>query len=171
MKKIKEYKELIVVIIFILGAFLWFRFKNIDNVNYDNEIRKQDLIIKCQELYNVKHDSLEKARYGNEEADSVIWSDKTKSCLAYYYIPEHINNESFFLFEVWDYSNDDLVLSYSSSPSSQCMYNNVKLSMQNFIYKYNKTLEGSGCDLILMDDGIDLLTNFEKSMSELGFKK
>jgi hypothetical protein len=76
-----------------------------------------------------------------------------------------------FLFEVWDYTNSDLVLSYRSTLSDQCVQNGVTISMQNFIYKYNKKLEEGGCDLPLMKDGIDLLTNFEKAMLDLGFKK
>ena len=164
MKNIKEYKYLILVIIIVVAVVI---FSN--KTDYKNEIAKQDLVLKCEEVYKAKHLDLENTRYKNHEADSVIWSPKTKTCLAYYNIPQKENHN--FLFEVWDYTNSDLILSYSSNLSDECVKNGVTISMQNFIYKYDKKLEGRGCDLILMEEGTDLLTNFEKAMLDLGFKK
>ncbi len=153
-----------IVIIFAIGY-------NYNKNDYGNEIAKQDLRLKCQEVYNELHDKVESVRYGEkvQSADTVIWSPKTKTCLAYYNVPQEDYHN--FLFEVWDYTDSDLVLSYTSNLSDQCVQNGVKISMQNFIYKYDKKLEGSGCDLPLMKNGVDLLTNFEKAMLERGFKK
>ena len=142
MNNIKEYKYLILVIMIVVAAVI---FSN--KIDYKDEIAKQDLVLKCEEVYNVKHINLENTRYKNHEADSVIWSPKTKTCLAYYNVPQE--NPGNFLFEVWDYTNSDLILSYRSNRSQECIQNGVIISMQNFIYKYNKKLEGSGCDLTL----------------------
>lgn len=153
---------ILTVIIFIIGYFL-------NKTDYKNEIAKQDLRLKCQEMYTSLHDNVESTRYGEEQSATVVWSPKTKTCLAYYNIPQ--NNRYSYLFEVWDYTNNDLVLSYSSENSKECMENGIETDKQNFIYKYNKKLEGSGCGFSQRKNGIDLLTNFEKAMLELGFKK
>ncbi len=169
MKKIKEYKELIIVLIFILGIFGWFQFRNTKNINYNDEIGKQDLVLKCQEIYNIKHIDVESYRYGGQTADTIIWSPKTKTCLAYYNVIQQ--SYDMFLFEVWDYTNTDLVLSYSSEYSDKCVESGINTDKQNFVYKFNKNIEGAGCGFSLRENGIDLLTNFEKAMLELGFKK
>ncbi len=156
----------VIAIVIIFGVGYWF-----NKIDYKGEIAKQDLRLKCQEVYSELHSKVEAVRYGEkvQSADTVIWSPKTKTCLAYYNVPQEDYHN--FLFEVWDYIDSDLVLSYTSNLSAQCVQNGVTISMQNFIYKYDKKLEGSGCDLLLMKDGVDLLTNFEKAMLELGFKK
>jgi len=158
------YIAIIVILVIVVGYLL-------NKTDYKNEIAKQDLQLKCQEVYSKSHRSVENTRYGEKvkSASMIIWSPKTKTCLAYYNVPQEDYHN--FLFEVWDYTNTNLVLSYRSELSDQCVKNGVTISMQNFIYKYNKNLEGGGCDLPLMKSGIDLLTNFEKAMLELGFKK
>lgn len=153
---------ILIIIIFIVGYFL-------NKTDYKNEIAKQDIRLKCQELYTSLHSNVESMRYGEEQSATAIWSPKTKTCLAYYNIPQ--NDRYSYLFEVWDYTNNDLVLSYSSENSKECMENGIETDKQNFIYKYNKKLEGAGCGFPQRKNGIDLLTNFEKAMLELGFKK
>ncbi len=153
-------------ILFFILIFIFFLFLGNKRDIYLNEISQQDLVLKCQEIYTVKHDNFEESRYGGvDKADAIIWSPKTKTCLAYYNVPQTEYNH--FLFEVWDYSIDDLVLSYSSYPSSEC----VESSRQQFMYKFNSSLNGYGCDFPLMESGIDLITNFEKAMQDVGFKK
>lgn len=157
----------IILIIGIIFAVLY----SFNKTDYKNEIAKQDLRLKCQEVYNKLHSNIESVRYGEkiQSADTVIWSPKTKTCLAYYNVPQ--DNYGSFLFEVFDYTDTDLVLSYSSENSTECTENNVATDKENFIYKYDKKLEGAGCGFPMRKNGIDLLTNFEKAMLELGFRK
>ena len=75
------------------------------------------------------------------------------------------------MFEVWDYTNDDLVLSYLSYRSEKCMLNKVVTLYMRLMFKLNKNLEAEGCGLEMQDKGVDIITNFEKAMIELGFKK
>lgn len=153
----------------VLICFLvWSGFNKVD---YKNQIAKQDLRLKCQEVYSKLRTDFEVQRYGSgvRSADAVIWSPKTETCLVYYNVPK--DDIYSFLFEVWDYTNSDLVLSYRSELSGSCSQNGMNISMQKLLYKYDKNLEGQGCDFFLMKDGIDLLNNFEKAMLELGFKK
>ena len=166
----KNKKIIAIVLIVFLGLFLYFAFFG-GKIDYRSEIAKQDLRLGCQDIYGELHTNVESVRYGGkvQSADAVIWSPKTRTCLAYYNVPQDDYHN--FLFEVWDYTDSDLALSYTSNLSDQCVENGITISMQNFIYKYDKKLEGSGCDLPLMRDGMDLLTNFEKAMLELGFKK
>lgn len=164
MGKIKEYKYLILIIVIIAVVVI---FNN--KINYKNEIAKQDLILKCQEVYNIKHTEIESYRYNDQLADTIIWSPKTKTCIAYYNVKQQSNHV--FLFEVWDYTNTDLILSYSSENSNECVENGINTDKQNFIYKFNKSLDGSGCGFTLRKNGVDLLTNFDKAMIDLGFKK
>lgn len=154
---------LVAVIVFAVIRY------SLDKIDYKNEIVKQDLRLKCQEVYTSLHGNVESTRYGEEQSATVIWSPKTKTCLAYYNIPQ--NDRYSYLFEVWDYTNNDLVLSYSSENSKECMENGIETDKQNFIYKYNKKLEGTGCGFPQRKNGIDLLTNFEKAMLEIGFKR
>jgi hypothetical protein len=166
MEKIKEYKFLILVLVVIAVAFFLG-----NKINYKNELGKQDLVLKCQEIYDVKHVDLENTRYRGQKADSVIWSPKTKTCLAYYNtrtLEQIAGSDSTFLFEVWDYTNSDLVLSYDSHPAKNCESIFIYSSL---IYKVNKNLEASGCYIELSRQNIDVLTNFEKAMLDLGFKK
>lgn len=153
----------------IIGTAIFYYIKS-QGINYDNEIAKQELIVKCEDLYDRKHTTVEKQRYGEEfeKADALIWSSKTKSCLAYYNVAK-TNNE--YLFEVWDYSNTDLVLSYHSVPDNQCTRNGSIFGIDSLLYKLNGQLEANGCFLDLQSKKIDLLTNFETAMQELGFKK
>lgn len=120
-------------------------------------------------MYKIKHSDLEDIRYRGQGRDALVWSPKTKTCLAYYNVQQE--NYKNFLFEVWDYTNTDLVLSYSSVPSEECMENGIKTDKQNFIYKYNAGLGGAGCGFSMRENGIDLLINFETAMIDLGFKK
>lgn len=153
------------IILFIISYFLFNKY------NYNNEIAKQELQLKCKEIYNESHQKLEYSRYGldNYSADAIIWSSKTKSCLAYYRVPQNVEYK--FLFEVWDYTNTDLVLSYNSELSDSCIVSGVVTQMDQLIYKYNPKLEGRGCSVSNLNNNVDLLTNFEVAMIELGFKK
>lgn len=162
----RNFYTLLVIVICVI-VFLVVKNK----INYGNEIAKQDLVLKCEQIYETRHKSLETNRYGEERrVDALIWSPKTKSCLAYYNVKSLTPRT--FLFEVWDYSNDDLVLKYHSFEYEECKMNDVVISRQSLIYKFNDKLEGDGCDLLMMrDEGIDLLTNFEIAMEELGFRK
>jgi len=171
MKKFtKEYIGIVVVVLVIIIVFgIIFLYKNQNKVDYKNEIAKQDLVLKCQEIYNIKHEDVESYRYNGQLADTIIWSSKTKTCLAYYNVKQQ--SYDVFLFEVWDYTNTDLVLSYSSENSDKCVESGINTDKQNFVYKFNKKLEGAGCGFYLRENGIDLLTNFENAMLELGFKK
>lgn len=158
------FSAVIMVIIFAVGYSL-------NKIDYKNEIAKQDLRLKCQDVFSKLHNKVESIRYGDkvQSADTIIWSPKTKTCLVYYRVPQE--DRYSFLFEVWDYTDSDLVLSYSSENSKECMFDGIETDKENYIYKYNKKLEGAGCGFSLRKDGIDLLTNFEKAMIELGFKK
>lgn len=140
------------------------------NYQAQNTPSASDLLLKCQEIYNVKHKSVEAARYGTDVdgASAVIWSPKTKSCLGYYNVPKQMKEN---LFEVWDYSNTDLVLSYYSYPTKDCTFNNVVFNRDNFVYKLNPNLDAEGCFMDLQKKNIDLITNFETAMTELGFKE
>lgn len=167
--KIENKQQTIILglIVLIIGIGVYFYVKH-EEVKY--EIAKQDLIIKCEDLYDRKHTTVEMERYGVQykKADALIWSQKTKSCLAYYNINKP-NKE--FLFEIWDYSNTDLVLSYHSIPDDSCSKNGVTFNIDSLIYKLNPNLEASGCFFDLQSKHIDLLTNFETAMEDLGFKK
>lgn len=155
------------LVILLIGVGVYTYTKH-EEVSY--EIAKQDLIIKCEDLYDRKHASVEAERYGvvYEKADALIWSERTKSCLAYYNVPKSYDEHTF---EVWDYSNTDLVLSYHSIPDNNCIENGVVFNTDNLIYKLDSKLEGNGCFLELQSKNIDLLTNFETAMGSLGFKK
>lgn len=168
----KYLQGTIILVIIILG-FLYFSKNN-------NELSKEDLFLKCAEIYKIKRTNFESVRYPDQEKMDLIWSPKTKSCLAYYNsnnnysekaLKEAQEYKSSYLFEVWDYSNDEVVLSYYSRPSDDCQENKAstyKAYKNSFTYKYNKKLEGEGCFLTLK---VDLLTNFQTAMTELGFKK
>lgn len=159
----KEYIALVVVVI-VVGSYFFTK-----KVNYSDEIAKQDLVLKCEQVYGIKHNELEGSRYKGQGRDTLIWSPKTKTCLAYYNVHQESYDKA--LFEVWDYTNTDLVLSYKSEESEECMQNGVKTDKENFIYKYDKKLEGAGCGFQMRSSGTDLLTNFEIAMIDLGFKK
>lgn len=162
--------SLLLIAILIIGLIYVVRYSS-SKTDYKDEIAKQDLRLKCQEVYNELHSSVESVRYGGrvQSADTVIWSPKTRTCLAYYNVRQKDYHN--FRFEVWDYTYSDLVLSYSAHHSDQCVENGVMFSREDFIYKYDKKLEGGGCDLPMIRNGIDLFTNFEKAMLKLGFKK
>lgn len=173
MKFLKEnwFKLGLLVFLFLI-AYIFLK----TNYSFKNELSRQDLVIKCEEIYKIKHANLEKTRYDGQEKSALIWSPKTKSCLAYYIVysfssPKYQVDGSSSLFEVWDYSNDDLVLSYLSYRSEKCMLNNLPTLYMNLLYKYDKKLEAVGCGLEMQDEGIDIITNFEKAMIEIGFKK
>ncbi|MBI5798992.1 MAG: hypothetical protein HZB10_03600 [Candidatus Yonathbacteria bacterium] len=160
-------KEFAILAVIVVATLLFFVSKK---VNYSDEIAKQDLVLKCEQVYGIKHNELEGTRYKGQVRDALIWSPKTKTCLAYYNVNQgdYLN----FLFEVWDYTNTDLVLSYSSlGRSEECLENGIKTDKQNFVYKYNNNLEGAGCGFPMRKSGTDLLTNFETAMIELGFRK
>jgi hypothetical protein len=167
----KNKKDLIrfllgfLIIVLIIGFYYFNK-----NINYSNEIAKQELVLKCQQIYEIKHKDLEVSRYDKElKADAMIWSPKTKSCLAYYNTNLLIGDS---LFEVWDYSNDDLVLKFLSFKSEDCRMDNVVTYKTSFIYKLNNKLEGDGCAFTMRkDNGVDLLNNFEDAMEDLGFRK
>ena len=152
--------------ILAVGGMLVFVFY----LNSHKKSSASDLLLKCQEIYNIKHRDVETVRYGAqvERADAVIWSPKTKSCLGYYNTRDSMAG---YLFEVWDYSNTDLILSYHSYPATKCTYNDAVFNDGSLVYKLNTSFENSGCFMDLQKRNIDLLTNFEKAMLELGFKK
>ena len=169
MSKNKITQIILVIITLVLVVIIFSK----EKVNYRNEISKQDLVLKCEKLYSIKNTNLEKARYGtNVGKKALIWSQKTKSCLAYYNVDQgSLNERPTNLFEVWDYTNDDLILSYKSHYSGQCLHNGVMTDYEMFTYKFNKNLSGAGCGFDKRAEGIDFLTNFESAMLELGFKK
>lgn len=153
----------------------------------NDSVQNQDLVIKCEQIYNLKSKELEKTRYFGKKKDSMIFSKKTNSCLGYYYITkdtlsfEDIPNDFFpedlHIFEVWDYSNDDLVLSAKTyKEKNSCTYNGSEFLMGILIYKYDKKLEGKDClkEVYGLQDKkyiFDALDNFDKAMLDLGFKK
>lgn len=157
--------SVVAVVLIVMGVYFILG----EKINYNNELNKQDLVLKCEQLYGIKHSEVESTRYKGQGKNALIWSPKTKTCLAYYNVQQE--NYQNFLFEVWDYTNTDLVLSYNSVLSEDCMENGFKTDKQNFIYKYDTGLGGAGCGFSMRESGVDLLTNFETAMAELGFKK
>jgi hypothetical protein len=139
------------------------------NLHKDSSLSTSDLNLKCQDIYAKYHKIVEEKRYG-VEPNNVIWSTKTKSCLADYYLrpPEH-NSAEHYSFEVWDYSNSEVVLGYYSEPSKECSQDMIN-SWEIVTYKQNSSLEGAGCHDDLLQKHIDLLTNFHNALRELGFK-
>lgn len=148
---------LILVVIAIVGVIF-----SIDKfTSSNNSLNRQDLILKCQELYNTK--------VFEKKADSVIYSDETESCLALFRENEIGGGFSSFNSLVMDISNEYILLSYSASNfSEECKKDGINLFYYSLTNKLNKKLSGYGCS-----DAFDFdpLSSFEKTAVKLGFKQ
>jgi hypothetical protein len=122
-------RTILILILFITGMGLGFLYSK-NSV----EIERQNLLT-CHQLYEAKRDALEAERYGeHKQVGAMIWSSKTKSCLAYYNLPQESLDDH--LFEVWDYSNDKLVLKYDSHESGSIdLLESFEKAMQDLGFK------------------------------------
>lgn len=126
----------------------------------------------CTTLYEIKHKSVENARYeGNFKiSNPIMWSDKLQSCVLYYNLSDRRIGRA-NIYEVWDYSKDELVLKYRNEPSQECGSTDTSKYKLTFDYKYDNSLDVYGCDPVSEELSIRASENFIKAMKQIGIFK